>query len=352
MNNADIFDFHLLNDWQRGFPLVERPFAEIARKLNTGEEAVLLRLRELTALGRISRVGAVFRPHVLGWSTLAAVSCPAHRIAEVAARIDAHPEVNHNYEREHAFNLWFVVAAQSRERVADVLDAVRDESGLDVLDLPMEQDYHIDLGFDLTHGEGRAAGPVLGFAEGGERPHLDAAACGDQPDLLRAQLSDVDVALAHALEGGLPLSSRPFAAVAERAGMSEPKVRERLARMLELSVIRRLGVVVRHREMGWRANAMVVWDVPDAEADALGARLGAQRAVTLCYRRPRRAPDWPYNLFTMIHGRDRAAVLAELTRLRARLGIGHLPHEALFSTRRFKQCGARYAAPVELARAA
>jgi DNA-binding Lrp family transcriptional regulator len=341
MNQAEIFDFHLLNDWQRGFPLIERPFAELARALGTGEEAVLLRLRELTALGRVSRVGAVFRPHVLGWSTLAALACPPSRVAEIAALIGAHPEVNHNYEREHAFNLWFVVAAGSRERVAEVLDAVRGESGLDVLDLPMEQDYHIDLGFDL----------VGDFVEARGVP-ADHAGSAIDADALRARLAPRDIALAHAIEGGLPLSSRPFAAVAERAGMSEPEVRERLAHLLELSVIRRLGVVVRHREMGWRANAMVVWDVPDAEADALGARLGTQRAVTLCYRRPRRLPDWPYNLFTMIHGRDRASVRAELARLVARLGLGHLPHEALFSTRRFKQCGARYAAPVELARAA
>jgi DNA-binding Lrp family transcriptional regulator len=112
--------------------------------------------------------------------------------------------------------------------------------------------------------------------------------------------------------------------------------------MIDAGIIKRLGVVVRHHELGYRANAMVVWDVPDERVDVLGQQLGRQDCVTLCYRRPRRLPDWPYNLFCMVHGRDRDDVRACIGRMAEGLGLETVPHTVLFSGRRFKQRGARY----------
>jgi DNA-binding Lrp family transcriptional regulator len=155
-------------------------------------------------------------------------------------------------------------------------------------------------------------------------------------------VSGRDLDLIGALSGGLPLSPRPFADLGAMIAMGEGEVLSRLEDLRLRGVIRRLGVIVRHHELGYRANAMVVWDIPDVEAAAVGRRLGACAEVTLCYRRPRRLPDWPYNLFTMIHGRDRADVEAALIALAGREGVAHFPHQALFSLRRFKQCGARY----------
>ncbi len=149
-------------------------------------------------------------------------------------------------------------------------------------------------------------------------------------------------ALIAAVQDGLPLVPEPFAALAETLGCDEAEVRAGLAALLADGTVRRLGVVVRHRELGFAANAMVVWDVPDTRVDALGAQLAAEPAVTLCYRRPRVPPHWPYNLFCMIHGHDRAAVLAELAAIVGRHGLGELPHRPLFSRQRFKQRGARY----------
>jgi len=145
------------------------------------------------------------------------------------------------------------------------------------------------------------------------------------------------------VEGGLPLVSAPYAQIAARLGVSEETVIDELRDLLDSGVIKRLGVVVRHRELGYRANAMVVWDLPDAEVAVIGRQLGDDPVVRLCYQRPRRLPEWPYNLFTMVHGRDRAAVLEEVQRLAARHGLDRVPHEVLFSRRRFKQRGARYA---------
>ena len=155
-------------------------------------------------------------------------------------------------------------------------------------------------------------------------------------------LDDRDRMLLDALRDGLPLVSRPYAAVAEASGLSEDEVLARLARLSDEGIIRRFGIVVRHRELGYRANAMTVWDVPDIAVGDAGGRLAALDFVTLCYRRPRRLPDWPYNLFAMIHGHDRAAVERLVEQAAGTAGLAGCPREILFSHRRFKQRGARY----------
>ena len=158
--------------------------------------------------------------------------------------------------------------------------------------------------------------------------------------------SENDRALLVSVENGLPLVPRPFDEVAAQLGKSETEVILGLERLLDGGAIRRFGVVVRHQELGYRANAMTVWDIPDSDVDDVGNRLATFPFVTLSYRRPRRPPVWPYNLFAMIHGRDRATVEAQIQTLVEELSLRDAPHDVLFSRRRFKQRGARYAAEV------
>jgi DNA-binding Lrp family transcriptional regulator len=132
--------------------------------------------------------------------------------------------------------------------------------------------------------------------------------------------------------------AQPYAAL----GYPEEEVLERLRRWLEAGVVRRIGAVVRHRRLGYQANAMVVWDVPDPEVAAAGARLASDQAVTLCYRRPRVPPGWPFNLFCMVHGRERGRTLEEVERLSEAHGLKRFPREVLFSRRCFAQRAARY----------
>lgn len=139
----------LLNDWQHQFPLSSTPYADMARELGVSETEVLQTLARLHAQGSISRVGAVLRPNTVGVSTLAAMAVPPAELVSIASLISAHPEVNHNYEREHSLNLWFVVTAPDSERLKKVLDEISSESGYAVLPFPLLEDYHIDLGFDL-----------------------------------------------------------------------------------------------------------------------------------------------------------------------------------------------------------
>ncbi len=155
-------------------------------------------------------------------------------------------------------------------------------------------------------------------------------------------LDDPDRRLLAAIQHGLPLVPRPYAAVAAAAGLDEAQVIARLGRLRRAGVIRRFGVIVRHHEVGYSANAMVVWDVPDEQVAALGHCLAGFDFVTLCYRRPRRLPQWRYNLYCMIHGRDRGQVLAHLEWTVNHCRLEALAHAVLFSRRRFKQRGAVY----------
>lgn len=145
----DAIDRRLLNEFQSGIPLTERPYARMAEQLGVSEHEVLERLRRLTEAGAVSRVGPVFAPKRIGVSTLAAMAVPAERLASVAALVNTYPEVNHNYEREHRYNLWFVLTAPDQASLARVMEEIRRRTGLRVLDLPMLAEYHIDLGFPL-----------------------------------------------------------------------------------------------------------------------------------------------------------------------------------------------------------
>jgi DNA-binding Lrp family transcriptional regulator len=154
INGSDHFKLNclqesLLNDFQKDFPLSLTPYADIATRLGTTEEEIFEALRELTELEIISRIGPVFSPHRIGTSTLATMAVPKGRLIEVAKYISALPEVNHNYEREHRFNLWFVLTASTEEHLEAVLTEIEENTNIAVMSLPMLESYHIDLGFDL-----------------------------------------------------------------------------------------------------------------------------------------------------------------------------------------------------------
>lgn len=148
-NDDDLLNARLINEFQRDLPLVARPYAAIARALGSDEATVIDLLGQLIDDGVVSRVGPVIRPHTIGTSVLAAMAVPDERLTEVAALISDQPEVNHNYEREHHFNLWFVVTAADGAALTDVVARLEHLSGIEIMTLPMLDDYFIDLGFDL-----------------------------------------------------------------------------------------------------------------------------------------------------------------------------------------------------------
>jgi DNA-binding Lrp family transcriptional regulator len=319
----------LLNRWQHGFPLVSRPFARIGEALGASEEEVLDGFAAARADGSLSRIGGVWSAGAGGAALLVAMAVPSQQLAEAAACVDALPGVNHNYEREHRLNLWFVITGPDSLTLGVRLDALERDTGLPTLRLPMRKVYRIDLGFDL-HGRAATEAPRAQRA-------VPPVAVAERP-------------LAARMEDGLPLVARPYAAWAQQINASEAEVLVTLARWLDRGTLRRFGVVVRHHELGFDRNAMTVFDVPDREADARGAALAAQPGVTLCYRRAR-AEGWPYNLYCMVHGREREAVHAAIAAAARAAGIAERPHEVLFSVRRFKQQGGRYFAEATQGRA-
>lgn len=160
-----------------------------------------------------------------------------------------------------------------------------------------------------------------------------------------AALSSFDRRLIRATQAGLPLVPRPYDAIGAALAVDGAAVRERLAGMLREGIVRRIGAVPNHYRLGWVANAMTVWDVDDAQVDALGEKVGALDFVSHCYRRPRALPDWPYNLFAMVHGRSRVETERAAVRILCLLGDACRGHDALYSSRILKKTGLRLGDP-------
>lgn len=155
-------------------------------------------------------------------------------------------------------------------------------------------------------------------------------------------LIEQDLLLLDALQGGLPIAAEPYKVIADKIGMTEIEVLNRLHILLDSGTLKRFGIIVRHHELGYRSNGMCVWDVPYERLDEIGNAFSAYDFVTLCYERPRRLPDWPYNLFCMIHGKERDTVIEQAERLAKDNGLVDVQRHILFSTKRFKQRGAHY----------
>ncbi|GGW43137.1 hypothetical protein GCM10011452_34370 [Gemmobacter lanyuensis] len=315
----DALDLRLLDEFQRDFPLTGRPFARVATALSLSEPKVLARLQHLTETGALARVGATVRPHTAGASTLAALAVPEAQLEEVATLVGAERGVNHSYQREDLWNLWFVATAPDAPALAASLSRIGQATGLKVLNLPLVRAFNIDLGFRLTGA--RAAMPA---DRGAATTHLQGA----------------DRAILQALSDGLPLLPRPYAALAARLGLTEGHLHQRIAALIAGGVITRLGLIVRHRALGYAANAMVAWALPEGQIPDAGRALATLPGVTLCYERRPVPGLWEHPLFCMIHARTRPEALAVLDRAARLPELAGAAPRILFSTRCFKQRGA------------
>lgn len=316
---GDPVDIRLLDDWQRDLPIVSRPFAAMAEKLGCSEQDVLTRLENLKASGRITRVGATCAPNSISASTLAALSAPVETLEHVAEIVSDQPGVNHSYLRENHWNLWFVVTGPDREHVDQTLDRIRCQTGLQVLDLPLVRPFNVDLGFKMTGRSDQqlAARPVR-----------------------KEVIEEGDREILQALTTGLKTCASPYQALANELGSSEDAVLKRIEILQDAGIISRLGVIVRHRALGWRSNAMVVWDIAQDRIVSAGPVLAALPGVTLCYERRPVERVWPYRLYCMIHAQSRNMALDTLTEASQLPELADVPYRILFSNRCFKQTGA------------
>ena len=317
-----------LNRFQGGFPLSEHPYQDAAQDLGTNEATLLATIQDMLDVGLLTRFGPPWDAERLGGRfTLAAMAVPAADFEGVARMLEAALEVAHNYRRDHPLNMWFVLATPTQSGLDAAIRRIQSTTGVVVYDFPKLREYH--LGFWLHLGDDGSVGVRrVERARPSEAPTLDT----------------LDLALVAATQAGLPLEPEPFAVLATRVDTEPATVVARLQRLLEQGAVRRIGAVPNHYRLGLRGNGMTVWNIEDTEVDALGERVGALEGVSHCYRRPRRLPLWPYNLFAMVHGRDRTEVLEGAARIEAVVAGHSRGHRVLFSEAILKKTGLRFAA--------
>lgn len=324
-------DQALLNAVQWSFPLVPRPFAALGEQLHVSETEVMARVQRVKDLHVLRQLSAIFDTRALGYgSSLVAARVEADRIEHAAAVISAHPGVSHNYKRNHDFNLWYTVAVPPGHTVADHVDVLHRQSGALVTRvLPTLQLYKIGVKLDMT---GTTTPDAKAEVEEHERPER-------RPDMEAPELSDLEIAAIRVVQDDLPLVERPFDAQGRVLGVSEGDVLALLESFRQRKLMRRFAAVMNHRNAGFKANAMGVWAVPDDRLEELGPKMAGFAAVSHCYRRPT-YPDWPYSVFTMIHGRSARECEETVAAIREETGIEE--YALLWSVKEYKKTRVRY----------
>ena len=311
-------DDKLLVALQKGLPLESRPFAAIGRDLGLSEEAVLAHVNALFESGVARRFGAVFDSHSLGYtSTLCAVEIPSENLESAVARITDHPGITHCYEREGHPNLWFTMTAIAAE-LKNELERVSAALGhYEVLNLPALQKFKIEA--------------VFGQQTGG-RASSRAAAHHTNPS--PTPLTEREQTVVHRLQANITVSADPFGTLAQELGYAPADLLALLQRWQQTGIIRRIGLVLRHRQLGFSANSMCVWAVTADQIKAAGASLAKSPHVTHCYERPC-FPAFPYNLYAMIHAKSREEAISVFEQLGRDAGLSN--GRMLWSVHEFKK---------------
>lgn len=318
----DELDDKLLSLIQTDFPVTARPFDELAAMFDTDAETVMQRIGRLQQGGVIRRLGAVFDSKSLGYvSTLVAASVPAERLDEVAATVSELAGVTHNYRREHKYNLWFTLTSTSAQGEKDTLADLSKRTGVQCCPMPALKVYKIRVAFQLAEGTPAAtAAPVA------------------QPSEI-VSLTDEQKQLVRLLQESIPMADEPYAALAEELGWSADRVIEQIADWRSAGVVRRFGAVVDHHRLGFAANGMAVFRVPDDEIDGVGERLAEWAEISHCYHRPP-LDGFDYNLYAMVHGQTPEQVQEIVADITSQ--IGPYEHTVLFSTTEYKKVSMKY----------
>ena len=328
----DPIDQQLLNEMQDRFPLVPEPFVELAARLGTDEADVIARLSALRASGVLRQVGAIFDTKTLGYqSSLVAMRVPEERLAAAAAVVNEHPGVSHNYQRTHAFNMWFTIAVPPGSELAAHIEVLHRLAHADSTRmLPTVHLFKIGVTLDMT----------------GERPIDDISDPGytdeKQEQALGHGLTGRDIEVIRVLQGDLALEPHPFAAPARALDTTADGLIEELRELQKCGYLRRFAAIVRHRKAGFTANAMVAWNVPAGTVLEVGQAMARYTAISHCYQRPT-YEDWPYNLFTMIHAREKTQCDEFVALLAQRHALDD--YALLYSTAELKKVRLTYFSP-------
>ncbi|MDQ3884825.1 MAG: Lrp/AsnC family transcriptional regulator [Thermoproteota archaeon] len=323
----DIIDKKILNDIQWVFPLSDRPYLEIAKRHDTSEEDVMRRIAVMKETGIIRQINAIFDTRRLGYkSALIAFAVKPDRLDYVAEKVNEHPGVSHNYERNHEYNMWFTLAVPPGSDIKQDLDRMASFEGvIKYRVLPTLKLYKIGVRLDMVNNDPDKPKP------------MDKAK--QQLNSEKAEITENDRKFIRELQKDLAVVPEPFKELASNLEITTAQLFAKAAEYENTGIMRRFAAILRHREAGFVANGMVVWHVPDNKIDEVGFKLAAFPQVSHCYRRPV-YPDWRFNLFSMVHARTlRAAekIAAEMSET-----VGIRDYQILFSSREFKKERVKY----------
>lgn len=322
----DSLDKEILNEIQWSFPLVAEPYKALAEKFHMTHEEMKNRITNLKSAGVLRQLSAIFDTRRLGYkSSLVAMAILPDKLDYVANQINRHPGVSHNYERNHEYNLWFTLATPPGSDLKTEVDKFSKLPGiLKVRLLPTIKLFKIGVKLDMVDDKKKEIAPTE------EKKKIN--------DVKFTPTEDDKEFIRH-LQKDLPVVDRPFLASANALGMTESQVFEKLQYYEEIGVMRRYAAILRHRDVGFTANGMIVWKVPEDKIEPVGEKLGAFPQISHCYQRPVYA-DWPYNVFSMVHCKSVAEAEDMAKDIQKHIQVDD--YRILFSSREFKKTRVEY----------
>ena len=322
----DDLDKQILNEIQWTFPLVSQPFHEIAKKFDISPEAVKERLKNLKKTGVLRQLSAIFDTRKLGYkSTLVAMQIEPDKLEYIASQINRHPGVSHNYERDHQYNLWFTLATPPGTDLKTEVDKFKKLPGiLKIRMLPTIKLFKIGVKLEMVEDKKQEVKPSEE-----KKKILD----------VKFVPTEEDKEFIRELQKDLAITDKPFLKAAQKLGMSEDQIFEKLKHYEEIGVMRRYAAILRHRDVGFVANGMIVWKVPKQRIIEVGEKLGAFPQVSHCYQRPV-YPDWPYNVFSMIHCKSQEEAYDMAKEIQKQINVDE--YKILFSAKEFKKTRVEY----------
>ncbi len=315
----------VVRELQEGIPIEKEPFRLLAERLGCEEERLLTTISHLKETGLIRNISPIYDTRMLGYdSALVAFRVVPERLEDVAASVSLHHGVSHNYEREHHFNLWFTLAVPSRNDglLEKEVERLSEKDGVeDYVVLRTKRMFKIGVRLDPTQ-DARAKERVE------RRRHPFVPLTEEEKEFVRITQMDMDIC------------SRPYLVYAERLGMEEGALIEKLCEFRERGVLRRIAAIFRHRKVGFVANGMSVWRVPPERVEEVGSFIASFKGVSHCYERSINGKAWKYNIFAMIHGKKVEDVKGVVEEIKKETGINDC--QILYTRREFKKERIRY----------
>lgn len=326
LSKIDDLDKSILNEIQWTFPLVARPFDAMGEKFSTSSDIIKERLVGLKKSRILRQLSAIFDTRKLGYtSSLVAMEISNDKLEYVANMINRHPGVSHNYEREHQFNLWFTLAVPPGSDLKTEVDKFSTLDGIKKIRmLPTIKLFKIGVKLEMDEDKKHPVAP------------------SESKKIIKDIVftpTEEDKAFIRELQKDLKIVDRPFLEPAQHLGINETQLFEKLRYYEEIGVMRRFAAILRHRQVGFTANGMIVWNVPESQIQDVGSKLGSFPQVSHCYQRPTYS-DWPYNVFSMIHCKTQDEANEMAKSIQKQIGIND--YKILFSSREFKKTRVEY----------